>query len=144
MIRDLLNELGAPVTSILNAVKTSDGNGSSADLRNYRGALIVADVGNSGDTLSGSVYLELEVEESDDDSSFTDVADADLHGYVDGTNDGCFAKIDAPAEDSLHILAEYKGSKRYIRAVVNVTGSHSSGIPVGVCIIPYGHSVKPT
>jgi hypothetical protein len=144
MIRDLENEFGTPTVSILNAVKTADGNGTGVDLRGYTRALILCEMGNSGDTLSGSLYTDIEVEESDDNSTFTDVADADLQTSVTGTNTGTFAHVDAPAEDSTVFMTTYNGTKRYIRVVVNVTGTHSNGTPIAACIIPFGHRVKPS
>lgn len=100
-------------------------------------------VGNSGDTLSSSVYIEVEIEESDDNSTFTDVADADLDAYVNGTNDGCIAKIDAPTEDSLVLEVEYHGTKRYVRPVINVTGTHTNGTPISAVIIGYDKRSTP-
>lgn len=144
MIRDLENEFGTPVVSIDAAVKTADADGSSADLRGYRKALVIASIGASGDTLSGSVEINIEVEESDDNSSFTDVADASLQTSVTGANTGTFAHIDSGTEDSAIYMTTYLGSKRYIRAVVNVVGTHTNGTPIGVCILPFGHSVKPS
>lgn len=141
-IRDLKGK-SAITSSILPQTITADTNGTAADLRNFSGALLLIHVGNSGDTLSGLVYTEVEIEESDDNSTFTDVADADLDAYVDGTNDGCVAKIDAPAEDSLVLEVEYHGGKRYVRPVINVTGSHSSGTPISAVIIAYDKRSTP-
>jgi len=90
----------------------------------------VVNVGNSGDTLSGSVYIELEVETSDDNSTWVDAADAMITGAVTGTNTGTFAVINAPTEDSAIFTTAYLGRERYVRVVVNVTGTHSSGTPV--------------
>jgi tRNA G37 N-methylase Trm5 len=87
-------------------------------------------VGDSGDTLSGSVMVELELEESDDNTTYTDCANAALEnattgatGAVTGTNLGTFAVIDAPTEDSAMFYVRYVGSKRYSRVVVNKTGT---------------------
>lgn len=114
------------------ATITSDTNGTAVDMSGYNQCAFYALVGESGDTLSGSVYIELEVEESDDNSTFSDVADADLINYVDGNNDGCFGVIDAAAEDDACYKTAYRGTKRYVRPVINVTGSHSNGTPIGI------------
>lgn len=116
-------------------VLTADTDGSSVDMVDYDACTFLAMVGVSGDTLSGSVYIELEVEESVDDSSFTDVADADLTDYVAGTNDGTFALINDPAEDDVLAKTTYIGSKRYVRPVVNVTGTHTNGTPISIIAI---------
>lgn len=120
----------SPSQLIDPVVLTADADGESLDLLGYDGAVLMFLIGESGDTLSGSVYLEAEVEESDNDSDWTDVDDGDLTNTVSGTNDGCVAFIDAPAEDDVLVMTEYTGSSRYIRPVVNVTGTHTNGIPV--------------
>ena len=121
------------VTGAVNAAiaPSVDKNFLSVDLLHYGACRVVADVGNSGDTLSGSVKLELEIQHSDDDSTFTAAADTDIIGEVTGTNTGTFAVIDAPTEDSAIFTAEYVGGKRYCRMVLNVTGTHTNGTPVG-------------
>lgn len=137
MIRDFLNRF--KVTQVVDpAVVTADVDGDSVDMLGYGWCTFLALVGESGDTLSGSVKIELEVEESDDDSTFTDVADADLQNYVAGTNDGCFAVVDAAAEDDAVYKATYKGSSRYVRPVINVSGTHTNGTPIGIVAIRHG------
>lgn len=127
--------------ALIPAVRTADANGVTIDTIGYDSLLLVANAGNSADTLSGTVLFEFEVEESDDDSTWTDVADANLTNYVAGTNDGCFAFVDAPSEDSRTFITGYKGSKRYVRVVYNVTGTHSTGTPVGAIAIQ-GHASR--
>jgi hypothetical protein len=118
------------------ATKTSDTNCTAVDMQGYNECLFAVSVGNSGDTLDGSNYIELEVEESTDNSSFTDVANADLIKYVTGTNTGTFAKVDDSAtEDQAVYFTSYRGTKRYVRVVLNFTGTHSSGTPISVLAI---------
>lgn len=142
MLRDLFHKTGVESLKI-PATITADSNSSSVDLANKQGVILAAHIGNSADTLSGSVYLEVEVEHSDDDSTFTDCADADIFNAVTGTNTGTIAKIDAPAEDSLVVLTGYKGSKRYVRLVFNVTGTHTNGVPVSAVAITQGLREQP-
>jgi len=113
---------------------------ASFDVQNYGSLMFLALVGQSGDTLSGSVYAELELEHSDDDSTFEACADADLSEAVTGTNTGTFAKIDDPAEDEAVFKVGYKGHKRYVRPVVRLTGTHTNGIPVGIVAVG-GHGL---
>lgn len=115
-------------TSLKAANRTADANGSGVDLQGYEAAEVVANVGLSGDTLSGSVKIALELEESDDNSVFTDVADADMIGET-GAGSGEFALIDDAAEDETTYKVGYLGSKRYIRVVWNITGTHTNGTP---------------
>ncbi len=142
MMRDFENNLKHDLV-VETAVITADTDGASVDMQEYRYLAFYATVGESGDTLSGSVYIELELEESNDDSSFTDCADADVTNTVSGNNTGTFAKIDAAAEDQAIYMCEYKGSKRYVRPVVNVTGTHSNGTPIGIMAVRAGYSQLP-
>lgn len=131
--RDLEARLDA-VASLVPANRTADANGTGVDLRGYDGALVIASIGAEGDTLSGSVSISVELEESDDDSTFTDVAAADILGGNGGSS-GQFALIDDNAEaPAVHKVA-YIGNKRYIRAVWNVTGTHTVGTPGEVVVV---------
>lgn len=123
---------------LVNATVTADANSTGVSLAGYSGVAFLVDVGNSGDTLSGSVKIELEIEESDDNSTYTDAANADVMDYVTGTNTGCFAVIDAPTEDSLVVVGQYVGTAAYARCVVNVTGTHSNGTPIGIIAMRFG------
>ena len=143
MLKDLISNIKATI-SIGAELLTADEQGDTIDRQGYNGnVLLVANVGASLDTLSGSVYAELEVQESDDDSTYTAVADADLSDSVTGTNVGTFAKIDDPAEDDQVYKTEYRGSKRYVQAVVNLTGTHTNGIPIGITGFIGGAQVAP-
>jgi hypothetical protein len=124
---------------LIPAVRNADANSTAVDMLGFESVVFVVDMGNSADTLSGTNKIELELEESDDDSSFTDCADADVVGYVDGTNDGTFAVVDAPAEDSTVFKCGYRGVKRYVRVVLNFSGTHTTGTPVGVIAVQ-GHA----
>ena len=94
-MQDLSNIIN-PAVSIINAVKTAAANGTGVDLQGYESATVLVEVGAEGDTLSSSVYFEVSLEHSDDDSTYTDVAQADI---VDGTisSGGIFLKLDGTA-----------------------------------------------
>ncbi|WP_337187579.1 hypothetical protein [Phenylobacterium sp.] len=128
----LYSETGV-VHLLSSAPRQADANSTGMDLRDADSAALLFTVGANGDTLSGSVYIELEVEESDDNSTWNDVANLDLTNYATGTtNTGTAAKIVANAGAANSYLVGYKGNKRYIRGVVNITGTHTTGTPVGV------------
>ena len=117
-----------------SAVYTADDAGASADLAGYNSCELEFTVGVSGDTLSGSVYANLEVQHSDDDSTFAAVANADLTTSVTSDNVGTIAKVDAAAEDDAVFRARYIGKKRYVKCVLNLVGTHTNGIPVSSVI----------
>jgi hypothetical protein len=101
--------------------------GTGTDLAGYAGALIEYNFGISGDTLSGSVKVQATLEESDAlASGYTAVDAAD---YV-----GTLPLIDDAAEDPAVHLVAYLGSKRYIRAAIDFTGTHTNGMPIAITI----------
>ena len=127
-MRDVKN-LSKPMASLVSANRTADANGTGIDLTGFEGALVIGDVGAEGDTLDASNDINLEVEESADNSTYTDVADADLVGSVTGANTGTFAHVDAAGEAPKIYFASYIGSKKWIRIVDNRTGTHTVGTP---------------
>ena len=124
-------------------VVTADANGETVDLAEYNDVAFYVLVGESGDTLSGSVKIELEIQDSPDDSAWTAAADADIIGAVTGTNVGTFAVIDAAAEDDVVASTRYTGNERYCRCVVNVTGTHTNGTPIGAVAMKSGSNYRP-
>jgi len=116
-------------------VLDADADGASVDRKGYDRVLFIATIGVGGITFDASNRIELEVEESDDNSTFTDVADADLVGEVDGVNDGCFGVVNSAALDDAIYTVEYKGSARYARPVLNFVGTHGTGTPISVVAV---------
>ena len=129
----------ATAVSLVSAVRTGAGNGTGVDLQGYESATLIADVGAEGITLNGTNYFELSLEHSDDNSTFSDVAKADI---VDGTisSGGIWLKLDGTAGGNPDTAGEiyrvgYVGGKRYIRGVIAIGGSHSTGTPIGMFVI---------
>lgn len=144
MINDLISNVQTSVAMGSEVLNTSEDGDDINRVGANGGVMIQANVGVSGDTLSGSVMVELEVEESDDGITYTDVADDDLSSSITGTNTGTFAVIDDPAEDDLAYKTEYRGSKQYCRMVANLTGTHTNGIPIGAMALIGSPQLAPT
>lgn len=141
-MRDVINNM-PPEQLIDPVVLTGGANGVSLDLKGYDGAFIAILVGESGDTLSGAVKIECELEESDNDSDFTDVDDGDMVNEVSGTNDGSFGVIDDAAKDDAIYYCQYTGDSRYVRPVANLTGTHTNGTPIAAYGIRLGKRTLP-
>ena len=138
-LRDVFHKLGVaqlldPATVQQTSPSITDlaFNSASVDTRDKRGVLFIAGIGESGDTLSSSVKVEVKIQESDDDITFTDCADADVLDAVAGTVTGTIAVIDAAAEDDVPVVGGYIGNLRYCRAVATLVGTHAVGTPVGI------------
>ena len=133
--------------SIINAVKTAGANGTTVDLKGFEEATAIVDVGAEGDTLSGSVYFEVSLEHSDDDSTFTDLVQADV---INGTiaAGGIWLKLDGttggdPDTTGGDWQIGYVGGKRYLRLVLAKTGTHTNGTPISGVIVKSRHRVAP-
>jgi hypothetical protein len=135
-MRDLHNNITvkqALETIVVN--NDTEGTGASVDLRGHNAAEMIVDVGLSGDVLSGSVFLELKLQHSDDGSAWTAVSDADFMLGATPDANGRFALIDDPAEDQVVVKVGYIGPKRFIRLFVDTTGTHTNGTPIGAVAV---------
>ena len=120
MTRDLYHNLNA--TQILApAVYDASQNAAAVDLQGFSACLLLATVGAAGATLSETDKIELEVEETDDTDNgpWSDVDDAHLSNAV--------------------YVTQYRGHQRYCRVVVNLSGTHATGTPIGVIALR-GHA----
>ena len=133
--------------SIINAVKTAAANGTGVDLKGFEEATAIVSVGAEGDTLSGSVYFEISLEHSDDDSTYTDCVQADV---INGTiaAGGIWLKLDGttggdPGTAGDQWQIGYVGGKRYLRLVLAKNGTHSNGTPISGMIVKSRPRVAP-
>lgn len=133
--------------SILAQTITATTNGSSVDMNDAEAVTFVTNMGASGDTLSGTVFWTLTIEESADNAAWTTVTDSEsLLIAIDGTKQtGTSIVVDAPAEDEKVFEMAYKvpGDKRYVRQVVTATGTHTNGTPLSVTAIKGFLKVSP-
>lgn len=120
-------------TVFLAAAVSTDQNGTAVDLAQWEAATFLATIGAPGITLDASNYIRFFLEESDDNSAFTLVADEDIieaPGLVAGT--GEVLRVDAAGEASKSYLVGYKGTKRYARLRTDFVGTHGAATVVGI------------
>lgn len=149
MDRDLINGLNqgrvpsagaaAPGIGLVPVKVTATQLSSSIDLAGYHGAVVALLIGAFGDVQSGTIYMEGELQESNDDSTYTAVADADLlfppsDAARAGTAVGTFFQSKTTAAHDLSGIytVGYRGNKRYLKCNLRLTGTHSTGTPVAV------------
>ena len=139
-MRDLKNNIGV-VQSLAPAARDADANGTGVDLQGFESATVVIDMGAEGITLSTTNKIEIELEHSDDDATYTDVtSSADVIGATPDSS-GVIATFDANGEAPAIASVGYIGGKRYIRAVANFSGTHGTATPLSVSVIK-GHARK--
>ena len=103
-MKDLKNNLDA-LNSIDPDDHTATINGLSIDLQGFQGSAVVFSVG----TVTDGVHTP-KVEESDDNSNWNDVSSVDQEGTLSDLVSGTNQRVG------------YKGAKRYLRAVLTVSG----------------------
>ena len=109
-MRDLKDSFSVDQSLKPAAAHTSSPTCTSSDLQGFGGALVVI---NPGVITDGTHTPKLQ--ESDDDSSYSDVAAADLVGS--------FAAIASSTAQKVG----YVGIKRYVKLVITVSGTTSGG-----------------
>lgn len=117
-----LNVTNALNTAAITSNTTTSGTG--IDLKGYQAAMFVIKSG----TLTDGTYT-INVQESDNDSTYTDVAAADLVGSK---------PVFAATEDNVAKKVGYIGEKRYILVQVVTTGVTSGGT-IGAIVVR-GHA----
>jgi len=118
---------------------TTEGTGTGVDLKGYESATVLIHIGDSGDTLSGTVLITPSIQESDDDAvtdAYADIPASGMNVVVGDMN-----VIDAPSEDTkviqVNLLAGL-GRKRWVRVLLTFTGTHTNGTPISAVVLK-GH-----
>lgn len=150
--RDLHSNIKV-VQHLIAIVGNNDTEGTPAagiDTTGFDALEFIVSLGDSGDTLSGSLKVDMKIEHSDTDSGYAAVTSAD--DVIVGSNprvaapdsNGIFATVDAPAEDQTLFRIGYRGSKKFVRVWLDFTGTHTNGIPCSVIAILAKPALRPT
>ena len=137
-MKDLRSNISV-VQTIAPVAGAADATGATDDLQGYESCTFVIDAGIEGITLSGSNMLQIELEESSDNSTWTDVsASTSVIGATPDSN-GVVATFDADGEIPAVATVAYIGDKRYVRVIANFSGTHGTATPYSVTAIR-GHA----
>jgi hypothetical protein len=118
MPKDMYNSINA-ATTLSPAARTLSANGVGVDLQGFEGALVLIQTG----VITDGTHV-FEVQESDDNATFTAVAGTDLQGSE--------PSVGATDDDKVYRIG-YIGTKRYVRVVSTASGTTTGGV--------YGSSV---
>jgi len=123
---------------------SADQNGDTVDGQGFESVLHIVEIGAGGITFTTSNKVALELEESDDDSAWTDVTSAnDVNVNTNSSvgvvtapdSSGMFAEITSAAMDDMSYAIGYRGAKRYSRVVLNFSGTHGTATPISASAI---------
>ena len=123
-MRDLKSNI-KPVQSLVPATRNAAANGTGVDLTGFNAASVVFSNGAIGGTTPSFTF---EMQESDDNATFTAVAAKDLRGA-------------APVTTSANQVTQvgYVGYKRYIRAVVKTVAGTTPTLDCAAYVV-LGHA----
>ena len=124
---------GIAIDESLNAIaKGADTDCTGVDSNGFSSVTHVVNVGAPGITFSTTHKVEIELEHSDDNVTFTDVtSNTDVVGGTVGAN-GLWQTIDADGDCNAVYAIGYVGGKRYSRVVLNFSGTHGANTIFGV------------
>jgi hypothetical protein len=128
---DMYN-VNSPSSSIRAQAVTATLNGTGVDLQGFEGALVLLDLGLFGGTTPTAT---IKIQESDDNTTFTDVAAADLLG-------GVLPAIDTTNDETTYERG-YIGRKRYIRVAVTAIAGTSPSLPTSAVVVRGGPRKQP-
>jgi hypothetical protein len=128
---DLKNNIQL-VESLNSIVKDADTNSTGIDTQGANSAMVIVNVGAPGITFSGSNKVDIKLEDSADNSTFAAVTNNNFvtGGTVDSA--GIWQTIDANGECNAVYGLGYVGPERYIRVVLDFSGTHGTGTSFGV------------
>ena len=128
-MKDFDKEISTAVTIAPAANRTADTNGTGVDLSNFRSAVALVQFG----TVTDGTWTP-KLEESDNNSSWNDVAAADLSGSFTATTS---------ANDETVQEVAYLGQKRYLRVSVIETVASTTGALFSALIVRGDPITKP-
>lgn len=117
------------LASLVPAVRTADANGTGVDTQGYENGMLVVNVGDIDLANADETYV-IELEESDDNSAWSDVTGFDITITADN-------EVDQVRIPELNVTR-----KRYLRAVLNVGGTTPS-CPVAAFFLLGGSASGP-
>lgn len=132
---DMYNAL--TTNSSLKAADQSDPsvpvNGTGVDTANSEECLIIVDAGTLAGT--GTPTITLQIQESDDNVTYTAVAAGDLDG-------GVLPAIVAANDETVY-KRRYIGTKRYVRVSVTAKGGTTPALPCSAVVVLGGRRKQP-
>lgn len=132
-MKDLHSSISV-ATLIGAATLAADNTPVAVDLKGYESAEIVLPIGIGGITFSGTNKIEFVLTHSDDDSTYTNVTDADMLG-VTGISSGIIKSLIAAHAAAASYRFGYKGGKRYLKLLADFSGTHGTGTPIAAMVI---------
>ncbi len=133
MQRDLITSI-KPVEILPPVVYAADNTPVAIDCREYGAGFVMLHIGIGGITFSGANKIEFIMTHSDDDSTYTAVAQADVQGVTVGAGGIVHSLIVEQAAAEI-VRIGYSGEKRYVKILADFSGTHGTGTPLSAVMI---------
>jgi len=141
-MRDIHNQL-TRLLAIGNATYTATTTPAAIDLQGYDAAEILLDVGIGGITFTGTNRIDFQLTHSDDNVTYTNIADADVQG-VTGTVTGFVKSLITLQAAAAVYRYGYIGGKRYLKFSAVFGGVHGTGTPIAASVMAGRPRLSPT
>lgn len=137
----MMKDIHSGVTTLVAlaaAALDADANGATVDLKGFDGCLFILNVGVGGITFNGTNKVDFILQESNDGSAWTAVADRDILGQAATVVDGKVRTLNAAHAAAATYRFGYKGYKRYVRLVADFSGTHGTATPMSAVALLRG------
>lgn len=127
---------GVTTAAVLIGAETLDADNTpaSVDISDYESALVLISVGAGGITFTGTNKVEFKLTHSDDDSSYSAVAQGDIAGAVVGSGGIVLSLTSAHATPTVNAVG-YHGGKRHLKLLADFGGTHAAGTPIAANVL---------
>lgn len=116
------------------ATLAADNTPAAVDRAGYESIEIVLSIGAGGITFSGTNKIEFVLTHSDDNSTYSNVTDADMLG-VSGISSGIVKALTAAHGTATPYRFGYIGGKRYLKLLADFSGTHGTGTPIAAIAV---------
>ena len=142
-MRDIHSSTSVKV-AIAAAALAADNTPPAVDLDGFNSAEIILSVGVGGITFSGTNKVEFKLTHSDDDSTYTEVAAADVIGEDSVGSGGIIKSLTSAHAAAAAYRFGYKGGKRYLKLLADFSGTHGTATPISAVVLCGNAFVQPT
>ena len=128
----------SPVEALAPAVYAADNAPVAIDLLDHQAATLLLHIGVGGIVFTGANKIEFVLTHSDDNASYSNVADTDVIKDANApaaiTTGIVRSLVAAHAAATLQKLG-YIGGKRYLKLLADFSGTHATGTPVSATVV---------
>lgn len=130
------------VVAIGAATLTADNAPAAVDLQGYSAAELILAIGIGGITFTTTDKIEFVLTHSDDNSTYSNVTDADMLG-VSNISSGIIKSLTAAHAAAAVYRFGYVGGKRYLKLLADFSGAHATGTPIAATVVAGRAQIAP-